>query len=89
VVRSAEGILQTRELPAIIDAIAPDGSDVRLLVASVSASMAHFALAPGATSVAVAHRTLDELWYFLGGTGEMWRAPKGLARKRQCHSTRA
>ncbi len=23
--------------------------------------------------MAVAHRTLEEMWYFLGGQGEMWR----------------
>lgn len=35
--------------------------------------MAHFTLAPGETSVAVAHRTLEELWYFTDGRGEFWR----------------
>lgn len=36
-------------------------------------SAAHFELAPGATSIAVAHRRVDEIWYFLSGRGEMWR----------------
>jgi mannose-6-phosphate isomerase-like protein (cupin superfamily) len=27
--------------------------------------------------VAVAHRTVDEIWFFLGGTGEMWRRLDG------------
>ena len=35
--------------------------------------MAHFTLAPGQTSIAVAHRTVEEIWFFLGGRGEMWR----------------
>ena len=35
--------------------------------------MAHFTLAPGATSHAVSHRTVEEIWYFIGGRGEMWR----------------
>lgn len=35
--------------------------------------MAHFELAPGETSVAVAHRTVEEIWFFLSGRGEMWR----------------
>ena len=35
--------------------------------------MAHFKLEPGKTSLAVAHRTIDEIWFFLGGRGEMWR----------------
>ena len=36
-------------------------------------SMAHFELAPGKTSRAVAHRTIEEIWYFTQGEGEMWR----------------
>jgi mannose-6-phosphate isomerase-like protein (cupin superfamily) len=35
--------------------------------------MAHFELAPGQTSVAVQHRSVEEIWYFLSGRGEMWR----------------
>ncbi len=34
--------------------------------------MAHFGLPAGATSVAVRHRTIDEIWYFVSGIGEMW-----------------
>jgi mannose-6-phosphate isomerase-like protein (cupin superfamily) len=32
-----------------------------------------FVLAPGKTSLAVTHRTVEEIWYFLSGRGEMWR----------------
>src|SRR5437016_2134647 len=35
--------------------------------------MAHFELPGGRNSIAVAHRTVEEIWYFLGGAGEMWR----------------
>lgn len=35
--------------------------------------MAHFSLAPGAISIAVAHREVEEIWFFLSGRGEMWR----------------
>jgi len=63
----------TVRLPVERDAIAPDGCDVRVLVACDGASMAHFSLPAGETSVAVAHRTLEEMWYFVSGTGEMWR----------------
>lgn len=66
--------MMTATLGEPADAIAPDGSEVRLLVRCPSASMAHFTLAPGETSVAVSHRTLDELWFVLGGRGEMWRS---------------
>ena len=36
--------------------------------------MAHFTLAPGVTSRPVEHRTVEEIWFVLGGRGEMWRA---------------
>ncbi len=39
--------------------------------------MAHFALAPGATSTAVTHRTVEEIWFVLSGRGEMWRRQDG------------
>ena len=35
--------------------------------------MAHFELQPGQTSKAVAHRTVEEIWFFLAGRGQMWR----------------
>jgi mannose-6-phosphate isomerase-like protein (cupin superfamily) len=35
--------------------------------------MAHFELPPGQTSTAVTHRTVDEIWFFLSGKGQMWR----------------
>ncbi len=63
----------TKRLPGQPDAIAPDGSEVRILLSLDRGSMAHFSLAPGETSIAVAHRTIEEIWYFLGGRGEMWR----------------
>ena len=65
--------MQSRHLPDQVDAVAPDGSDVRVLLASGAGSMAHFTLAPGQTSVAIAHRTITELWFVTGGTGAMWR----------------
>ena len=65
--------LSTKRLPVAPDAIAPDGSDVRILLRLEGGSMAHFELPPGQTSVAVAHRTIEEIWYFVTGRGEMWR----------------
>ncbi len=35
--------------------------------------MAHFELPPGQTSIAMTHRTVEEIWFFLSGHGEMWR----------------
>ena len=65
--------MQTKHLPEAYDALAPDGSEIRVLAATASGSMAHCSLPPGQTSVAVAHRTVEEVWYFLAGRGEVWR----------------
>ena len=68
----------TMRLPAGVDVTAPDGSDVRVLLAlEGKGSMAHFALAPGRVSLAVMHRTVEEIWYVLDGAGEMWRSQDG------------
>jgi mannose-6-phosphate isomerase-like protein (cupin superfamily) len=63
----------TKRLPATPDLVAPDGSDVRVLLATPRGSMAHFELAAGHASDAVRHRSVDELWFILSGSGEMWR----------------
>ena len=63
----------TKRLPAARDVVAPDGSDVRVLLALDRGGMAHFELAPGRTSRAVTHRTVEEIWFVLSGAGEMWR----------------
>ena len=39
--------------------------------------MAQFALPPGAVSKAVAHRTVEEVWYVVSGLGRMWRELDG------------
>jgi len=67
------GDFATKRVPVTRDAVAPDGSDVRILLGLSAGGMAHFELAPGRTSKAVTHRTVVEIWYFLSGSGEMWR----------------
>ena len=47
----------------------PDGSNVRILLGLASGGMAHFELPSGETSTAVAHRTVEEIWFFLSGCG--------------------
>src|ERR1700757_4630224 len=64
---------ETKNIPATSDAIAPDGSEVRLLGSLPRGSMASFRLAPLAVSKAVTHRTVEEIWYFTAGYGRMWR----------------
>jgi mannose-6-phosphate isomerase-like protein (cupin superfamily) len=63
----------TRILNEDADTTAPDGSEVRLLATSGRGSMAHFELPPDGVSKAVAHRTVEELWFITAGEGEMWR----------------
>lgn len=64
---------ETKTLPEKPDVTAPDGSDVRVLHVLKGGSMSHFELAAGRVSVAVAHRTVEEVWFFISGCGEMWR----------------
>lgn len=59
------------------DAIAPDGSEVRLLCATGRASTAVFTLPPGAVARAVSHRTVEEIWYVIEGRGRLWRELDG------------
>jgi mannose-6-phosphate isomerase-like protein (cupin superfamily) len=64
----------TTQLPTEPDVIAPDGIAVRVLSdLRERGGLAHFELAPGATSSAVCHKTVGEIWYFLTGRGQMWR----------------
>ena len=64
---------ETRTLGAAPDAVAPDGTAVRLLTALAGGSFAHFELPAGAVSHAVVHRSVEELWWFVAGRGELWR----------------
>jgi len=61
------------KLPEKRTVVAPDGSDVRVLLGLKGGGMAHFELAAGKTSKAVVHRTVEEIWYVVSGRGEMWR----------------
>jgi mannose-6-phosphate isomerase-like protein (cupin superfamily) len=63
----------TRTVPAAADTLAPDGSEIRLMPTVAGGSMVHCRLPPGACSLAVTHRTVEELWYVLAGAGEIWR----------------
>jgi len=63
----------TTRLPVPPTVVAPDGSDVRVLLGLAGGGMAHFTLAAGAVSRAVAHRSVEEIWFVLSGHGQMWR----------------
>ena len=47
---------KTKQLPRAYDVLAPDGAEVRILLALKGGSMAHFQLAPGQISKAVLTR---------------------------------
>jgi mannose-6-phosphate isomerase-like protein (cupin superfamily) len=67
------------------DAVAPDGSAIyyRVLDAT-SASLVEAVLAPGQVSRPIHHRTVEEIWYFLAGIGQLWmRSPDGATVKTQ------
>ena len=68
---------ETKGISGTPDVMAPDGSEVRILCSMARGSMAHFTLPPGAVSIAVAHRTIEEVWYFVSGRGRMWRRLDG------------
>lgn len=70
---------ETVRLRAEYDLLAPDSSEIRLLAAGTRASLVHCTLPPGRTSLAVVHRTVEEVWYCLAGAGELWRRQEGRA----------
>jgi mannose-6-phosphate isomerase-like protein (cupin superfamily) len=69
--------MQTKRLPSRSDCLAPDGSEIRLLVAGERGSCVHCTLPPRAVSRAVTHRSVEEIWYFLHGQGQVWRSLDG------------
>ena len=68
---------QNRLVSEHYDVLAPDGSEIRLLVQVRGASMVHCTLPPGRITQAVRHRTVEEVWYFIGGRGQVWRKAAG------------
>ena len=61
------------QLPEQRTLVAPDGSDVRVLLGLQGGGMAHFQLAPGQVAAAVTHKTVEEIWFVVAGSGQMWR----------------
>jgi mannose-6-phosphate isomerase-like protein (cupin superfamily) len=64
---------ETRRISSAPDAIAPDGSEVRVLCGGSRGGLAVFALPPKAVAKAVAHHTVEEIWYVVSGYGRVWR----------------
>ncbi len=64
---------ETIPLKTNYDYLAPDGSEIRLLAKINAGGFCHCTLPAGKTSAAVKHKTVEEIWYFLSGEGEMWQ----------------
>jgi mannose-6-phosphate isomerase-like protein (cupin superfamily) len=64
---------ETKRIGSAPDATAPDGSEVRVLCQSSRGGLAVFSLPPNAVSKAVAHHTVEEVWYIVAGNGRIWR----------------
>jgi mannose-6-phosphate isomerase-like protein (cupin superfamily) len=68
---------ETTRSGAAPDVIAPDGSEVRVLCRVARGSMATFSLPAHRVTKAVAHRSVNELWYVAAGRGRIWRQLAG------------
>ncbi len=64
---------ESNHVKADYDVLAPDGSEIRLLHSFPGASVVHCRLPAGAVSIPVRHRTVEEIWFFLAGKGQVWR----------------
>ncbi|MXY47187.1 MAG: cupin domain-containing protein [Chloroflexi bacterium] len=65
--------MDTISLASELTVLAPDGSEIRELIAVSGGSVVHCTLPSGVSSAAVAHRTVEEVWYCLQGRGQVWR----------------
>lgn len=58
---------------AVPDATAPDGSEIYFRVLDARrASLVEVVLQPRRTSRPVRHRSVEEIWFFLAGSGDVW-----------------
>jgi mannose-6-phosphate isomerase-like protein (cupin superfamily) len=63
----------TADIHETIVRVAPDGSEIRPLLECEAGGFAHCTLKQGACSKGIKHRTVDEIWFVLGGKGTIWR----------------
>ncbi|MDQ3467702.1 MAG: cupin domain-containing protein [Chloroflexota bacterium] len=69
--------LSTKQLGGAYDLLAPDSSEIHLLVSTTRGSLVHGTLPPGRVSLAIAHLTVEEVWYVIEGRGQVWRKQRG------------
>jgi mannose-6-phosphate isomerase-like protein (cupin superfamily) len=68
----------TKRVSSQFDHLAPDRSEIRELLSLARGSVVQVTLPAGGVSQAVAHKTIQEIWYFIGGHGRMWRKQDSL-----------
>jgi mannose-6-phosphate isomerase-like protein (cupin superfamily) len=71
--RLTDSSFVTKQLGEAYDVLAPDTSEIRLLVSTTRGSLVHGTLPPGQVSLAITHRTVEEVWYVIAGRGQVWR----------------
>jgi mannose-6-phosphate isomerase-like protein (cupin superfamily) len=69
----SDTLFEIHMMAAEPDTLAPDGSEIRFLPQLRGGSMVHCRVPVGTTTLAVRHRTVEELWYVVSGVGEIWR----------------
>lgn len=69
--------LPSKQLTQQRDYLAPDTSEIRLLVNGERGGLAHCTLPAGGVSLPKRHKTVEELWYVVAGEGEVWRSFEG------------
>jgi mannose-6-phosphate isomerase-like protein (cupin superfamily) len=77
--------MKTKNLPSEHSYLAPDSSEIRLLLdlADSKGGLAHCVLPAGGVSVAQRHKTVGEIWYFVQGLGQVWRKSAG-GKQEEC-----
>ncbi len=68
--------MKTQHLKITPDYIAPDSSRIFLMPDMNGGSICICELPVGATSNPACHKTVEEIWYFLAGDGQLWRKLK-------------
>jgi mannose-6-phosphate isomerase-like protein (cupin superfamily) len=63
---------KVKDLPTKYANLAKDKSEIRHVYETDKASVVHCTLAPKATSVATRNLEIEEIWYFIGGQGQIW-----------------
>lgn len=71
-------IFLRQSLPEKFTYLAPDHSEIRILLDVSGAGVAHCRLPPSCVSSPVKHKSVNEIWYILSGSGQIWQGRNGL-----------